>query len=138
MAWVWLWDGRSAAVNGGLELSYLGIEAFAGGIVAQDFTGHIVDGGGNLVTLFLCDMAQRFALWEVTADYTVITFVTSTLTAGNDRQKAYYESLADEGERFSYQKRVEAQRQLDEQGYSSSETEWTTSADSWAQVTVGG
>ena len=80
VAWFAVWGGRSMGWSCGLKFGYLSIEQFFRSGVAQDFAGHIVDTGGDLVTVLLSDMTQGFAFREVAADNAVIAFVASTLT----------------------------------------------------------
>ena len=45
---------------------------------AEDFSGHIVQSIGGIITLLLSDFVERFPLGEVAAEYAVITFIGAT------------------------------------------------------------
>lgn len=78
-----VWDGLSTNVGGGgLKLGKLLLEAFTGGIIVQNFPGHIVDTVRYAGALSLGNSAEAFALGKVAADYPVISFIASPLTAG--------------------------------------------------------
>ena len=69
-------------LEGGSEVSEFLFKEVGSSSIAEDFTGHGVDGSGGFITVSLCDTCHAFALGEEAADNAVIAFIGTTFTRG--------------------------------------------------------